>query len=65
MIVLHCCTAETTQHYKANFPQLKKTQKKLKKDNLNYLKNKKNLPVNVGDTGSIPGPGRSHMPQGN
>ena len=25
----------------------------------------KNLPVNAGDTGSIPGPGRSHMPQGN
>ena len=25
----------------------------------------KNLPVNAGDTGSIPGPGRSHMPQSN
>ena len=25
----------------------------------------KNLPVNAGDTGSIPGPGRSHMPLGN
>ena len=25
----------------------------------------KNLPCNAGDTGSIPGPGRSHMPQGN
>ena len=25
----------------------------------------KNPPVNVGDTGSIPGPGRFHMPQGN
>ena len=23
----------------------------------------KNLPVNAGDTGSIPGQGRSHMPQ--
>ena len=22
----------------------------------------KNLPANAGDTGSIPGPGRSHMP---
>ena len=25
----------------------------------------KNLPANAGDTGSIPGPGGSHMPQGN
>ena len=25
----------------------------------------KSLPVNVGDTGSIPGPGRFHMLQGN
>ena len=25
----------------------------------------KNLPANVKDTGSIPGPGRSHMPWGN
>ena len=25
----------------------------------------KNLLVNAGDTGSIPGPGRSHMPQSN
>ena len=25
----------------------------------------KNLPANAGDTGSIPDPGRSHMPQGN
>ena len=25
----------------------------------------KNLPDNAGDTGLIPGPGRSHMPQGN
>ena len=25
----------------------------------------KNPPVNAGDTGSIPGPGRSHMPQSN
>ena len=25
----------------------------------------KNPPTNVGDTGLIPGPGRSHMPQGN
>ena len=25
----------------------------------------KNLPANAGDTGSSPGPGRSHMPQGN
>lgn len=25
----------------------------------------KNAPVNVEDTGSIPGPGRFHMPQGN
>ena len=25
----------------------------------------KNLPANAGDTGSIPGPGRSHMPRGN
>ena len=25
----------------------------------------KNLPVNAGDMGSIPGLGRSHMPQGN
>ena len=25
----------------------------------------KNLPANRGDTGSIPGPGRSHMPQSN
>ena len=24
-----------------------------------------NLPANEGDTGSIPGPGRSHMPQSN
>ena len=23
----------------------------------------KNLPANAGDTGSIPGPGRSHMPR--
>ena len=23
-----------------------------------------NLPANAGDTGLIPGPGRSHMPQG-
>ena len=25
----------------------------------------KNLPANAGDTGLIPGPGRSHTPQGN
>ena len=25
----------------------------------------KSLPANEGDAGSIPGPGRSHMPQGN
>ena len=25
-------------------------------------KKKKNLPAKAGDTGSIPGPGRSHMP---
>ena len=25
----------------------------------------KNLPANAGDTGSIPGPGRAHMAQGN
>ena len=25
----------------------------------------KNLPANAGDTGSGPGPGRSHMPQSN
>ena len=25
----------------------------------------KNLPANAGDTGSIPGPGRSHLPQSN
>ena len=25
----------------------------------------KNLPTNAGDTGSIPGPGRSHMPWSN
>ena len=25
----------------------------------------KNLPCNAGDTSSIPGPGRSHMPQSN
>ena len=25
----------------------------------------KNLPASAGDMGSIPGPGRSHMPQGN
>ena len=25
----------------------------------------KNLPCNAGDTGSIPGLGRSHMPRGN
>ena len=25
----------------------------------------KNLPANAGDTGSIPGPGGSYMPQGN
>ena len=25
----------------------------------------KNLPANAGDTGLIPGPGRSHMPWGN
>ena len=25
----------------------------------------KNLPANVGDTGSSPGPGRSHMPRSN
>ena len=25
----------------------------------------KNLPANAGDTGSIPGPGRFHMPQSN
>ena len=25
----------------------------------------KNLPASTGDTGSIPGPGRSHMPWGN
>ena len=26
---------------------------------------KKNQPANAGDMGSIPGPGRSHMPQSN
>ena len=25
----------------------------------------KNLPANAGDTGSSPGPGRSHVPQSN
>ena len=25
----------------------------------------KNLPANAGETGSSPGPGRSHMPQSN
>ena len=25
----------------------------------------KNLPANAGDMGSIPGPGKSHMPRGN
>ena len=25
----------------------------------------KNLPANAGDMGSIPGPGRFHMPEGN
>ena len=25
----------------------------------------KNLPANAGDTGSIPGPGKSHMPRSN
>ena len=25
----------------------------------------KNLPADAGDTGSIPGPGKSHMPQSN
>ena len=25
----------------------------------------KNLPANAGDTGSSPGPGRSHMPRSN
>ena len=25
----------------------------------------KNPPANAGDTGSVPGPGRSHMPQSN
>ena len=25
----------------------------------------KNLPADAGDLGSIPGPGRSHVPQGN
>ena len=25
----------------------------------------RNLPANAGDTGSIPGPGRSHMPRSN
>ena len=25
----------------------------------------KNLPVNAGDVGPIPGPGRCHVPQGN
>ena len=25
----------------------------------------KNLPANAGDTGSFPGPGRSHMPRSN
>ena len=25
----------------------------------------KNLPANAGDTGLIPGPGRSHMPRSN
>ena len=25
----------------------------------------KNPPADAGDTGSIPGPGRSHMPRGN
>ena len=28
-------------------------------------KKKKNPPANAGDTGSSPGPGRSHMPQRN
>ena len=28
-------------------------------------KKKKNLPASAGDTGSIPDPGRSHMPQSN
>ena len=25
----------------------------------------KNLPASAGDVGSLPGPGRSHVPQGN
>ena len=36
------------------------------KKNLLYKKKKeKNPPANAGDTGSSPGPGRSHMPQSN
>ena len=32
---------------------------------LKYIYLKKNPPANTGDTGLIPGPGRSHMPWGN
>ena len=57
-------------------PAATKTQSNLKYINkINILKNinmdfpggsvVKNLPANAGDTGSIPGPGRSHMPRSN
>ena len=39
----------------------------LKRQNRNFTGGAvvKNLPANAGDTGSSPGPGRSHMPQSN
>ena len=41
--------------------------KPFKKINWDFLGDPavKNLPANAGDAGSIPGPGRFHMPQGN
>ena len=55
-----------TQHRKAIIPQLKNI--KLKKEKKHNQRNcpgglvVENLPCNAGDTGSIPGRGRSHMP---
>ena len=42
-----------------------KIKKKQQKEDLPGGPAVKNPPVNAGDTGMIPGPGRSHMPQSN
>ena len=54
--------------FNEHFQYRKKTQKlRIKKSQRGFPGSAmvENLPTNAGDTGSSPGPGRSHMPHGN